>query len=137
MSDSADDIIQRMHAVRREVGNDVKGIVDTAKTLSDWRYHVRRHPWLCVAAAAGLGFLLVPRRKKVPSHDAKELADLLKKYNVGVTAPPAGGLARSLIAMAVPLAMKAATSFAQQKFAAAAQHPRDDRETYEDYNIPR
>jgi hypothetical protein len=37
MSDSADDIIQRMHAVRREVGNDVKGIVDTAKTLRDWR----------------------------------------------------------------------------------------------------
>jgi hypothetical protein len=41
MSESADDIIERMQRVRRDVSQDVAGIVETAKTLTDWRYYVR------------------------------------------------------------------------------------------------
>jgi hypothetical protein len=73
MSDSAEDIVKRMQHVRRDVGEDVKGIVETAKTLTDWRYHVKHHPWACLGAALALGFAVAPRKRKIPSDDAKEL----------------------------------------------------------------
>lgn len=111
MSDSAEEIVKRMQHVRREVSDDVKGIVQTAKTLSDWRYHVKHHPWLCMGVALALGFLLVPKRKRIPTEEAKELIALLKKYNVGVTAPPTstGGLLRTLVGVAAPALARTAT----------------------------
>jgi hypothetical protein len=78
MSDSAEDIVKRMQNLRREVSDDVKGIVQSARTLTDWRYHVRHHPWLCAGLALGAGFLLVPRKRAIPKADARQLAELLK-----------------------------------------------------------
>jgi hypothetical protein len=143
MSDSAEEIVKRMQHVRRDVGDDVKGIVETARTLSDWRYHVKHHPWLCVGLALALGFLVVPKRKRIPSAEAKELISLLKKYNVGVTTPPAsaGGLLRTVISLAAPAVARTAMTIAQNRFAAmssghAAQSQRESAE-YNDSNVPR
>src|SRR5688572_27832508 len=77
MSDSADDIVKRMQLVRRHVGEDVKGIVETAKTLSDWRYHVKHHPWILLGGAVAMGFLVAPKRRKIAGDEAKELVALL------------------------------------------------------------
>jgi hypothetical protein len=140
MSDSADEIRARMAHVRREVGDNVKGIVESARTLSDWRYHVKHHPWLCVGAAMALGFLLVPRRKHYDSAEARELIALLKKYNVGVTAPPASakGLLRTVIGMAAPAVVRTAMNVAQNKFNAAAAGSGQQRQPdYEEFNMPR
>src|SRR5687767_11637234 len=95
MDSSADDICRRMEAVRRTAGEEVETIVQSAKTLSDWRYYVKNHPFLLAGAAAGLGFLLIPRKKSAApvADDAKELIELLKKHHVrGVTVegPPSG-----------------------------------------------
>jgi hypothetical protein len=143
MSDSAEEIVKRMQNVRRHVGDDVKGIVETARTLSDWRYHVKHHPWLCVGLAFALGFLVVPKRKRIPSAEAKELISLLKKYNVGVTTPPssAGGLLRTVISLAAPAVARTAMTIAQNRFAAmnagqATHSPRESAE-YDDSNVPR
>jgi len=145
MSDSADEIRQRMDRVRREVGDDVRGIVETARTLSDWRYHVRHHPWICVGAALALGFLVVPRRRKhVDSAEAKELVSLLKKYNVGVTGPPSSGkgLVRALIGMAAPALARSAMGLAQQRFSGSRvgreyeEGPERGSE-FEQFNVPR
>src|SRR6185295_3872125 len=35
-------------------------------TMSDWRQHYRAHPAWFVAAAAALGFVLVPQKAKAP-----------------------------------------------------------------------
>jgi hypothetical protein len=136
-----EDIVRRMHTIRRDVGDDVKGIVETAKTLSDWRYHVKHHPWLLMGAAAVVGFVVAPRKRKVPSDEAKELIDLLKKHNVAVAPPPNSGksLARTLIGLAAPIAMRTIMAAAQQRFNEARFEEGDQRQPteHEDYNIPR
>jgi len=143
MSDSADEIRQRMEHVRREVGDDVKGIVETAKTLSDWRYYVKHHPWMCVGAAMALGFLVVPRKKRYDSAEAKELVSLLKKYNIGVTSPPSSGhgLLRALLGMAAPVAARTFMNLAQQRFAGGGFEPYgrgpERPSTFEEFNVPR
>jgi hypothetical protein len=158
MSDSADDIVKRMQDVRREVGVNVQGIRDSAKTLSDWRYYVKNHPWMCVGAVATLGFLLVPaKRKAVPTEDAKELVELLKKHNLNAapTAAASQGLAATVIGMAAPFVVRAATQAAQQYFKDGSGplasvfsgfgkarpgdevEPTDDEGAFQDFNIPR
>jgi len=121
MSDSADDIVKRMQHLRRQVSHDVKGIVQSAKTLTDWRYHVRHHPWMCAGLALGVGYFLVPRRQKLQTSEARELAELLKKYKVHVNPPQsanAGGLLRALIGVAAPAIARTAMNIAQNRFAA-------------------
>ena len=145
MSESADEIIGRMQHVRRHVSQDVAGIVETAKTLTDWRYHVKHHPWTLLGGALALGFLAAPRKKKIPSEDAKELVALLKKHNVSVAAPaaPAKGIAHTLLGMAAPLVMRQVMGLAQQRFGGAGSlgsmfTPRDEHPRhYEEANIPR
>lgn len=145
MSEPADDIIERMQRVRRNVSQDVAGIVETARTLSDWRLHVRQHPWVLLGGAAALGFLLAPRKKKIPGDDARELAALLKKYNVSVATPstPTKSLAQTLLGMAAPFAMRHVMGFAQQRFGAlgpqggAFASSEERPQHFEDFNIPR
>ncbi|MFZ5831851.1 MAG: hypothetical protein ACOY3P_17320 [Planctomycetota bacterium] len=38
-----------------------------AQQMTDWRYHVRRHPWLAMAAAVAVGYVVVPRAKRSAS----------------------------------------------------------------------
>jgi hypothetical protein len=147
MSESADDIIERMQRVRRDVSQDVAGIVETAKTLTDWRYHVKHHPWVLLGGAVALGFLMAPRKKKkIPREDAKELVALLKKHNVSVAAPaaPAKSLAHTLLGMAAPIVMRQVMGVAQHRFGGASGPlgnmftPRPEQpEHYEEFNIPR
>jgi hypothetical protein len=158
MSDSADDIVKRMQQVRREVAANAQGIRDSAKTLVDWRYYVKNHPWMCVGAVAALGFLLVPsKRKPVPTEDAKELVELLKKHNLNAAPMPVAskGLAATVIGMAAPFAMRAASQAAQQYFkdgtgpiasllggmgkgrSGEQGEPSDDEGAFHDFNIPR
>lgn len=119
MSDSAEDIRNQMQRLRQSATGEVREIVDSAKTLTDWRYHVKHHPWLCMGAAMALGFLLVPRNRRVQDVDAKELAELLKKYNVAVNAPQQSskGMLKSMIGAAIPIIARQAVSVAQQRFA--------------------
>ncbi len=146
MSDSADDIVRRMQLVRRDVGDDVKGIVETARTLSDWRYHVKHHPWILLGGAIALGFLVAPKRRKIPGDEAKELAALLKKYNVGVTSPTSAGkgFAASMLSIAAPFVMRSVMSAAQQRFSGAGPLGSmfggaggGEEAVYEDFKIPR
>lgn len=123
MTDPAENITERMQHVRKNVGEDVKGIVENARTLTDWRYYVRHHPWLCVGGALALGFLVVPKRKQVVTGDAKELLELLR--NGSVRLAPNGvaanrGLVMTLLATAAPAVLRGAVALATQKLGAMA-----------------
>lgn len=152
MDSSADDICRRMEAVRRTAGEEVETIVQSAKTLSDWRYYVKNHPFLLAGAAAGLGFLLIPRKKSPPA-PAKELIELLKKHHVrGVTVEgPPSGLLKTIAGIATPFLIRTAMDVVQSRMAAGggdwsslfgggkATPPADEgvEQSFEEFNIPR
>lgn len=152
MDTRADDICRRMDAIRQTAGEEVETIVQSARALSDWRYYAKNHPWLCAGAAAGLGFMLIPRRKVAgpQGDDAKELIAMLKKHHVrGVAvAGPPSGLLKTVAGLATPLLIRAATNLLQARMASgdwsslfgakpAAAEPAADEQTFEEFNIPR
>jgi hypothetical protein len=68
ISEPTPEEIERQMAVLRSVlEHDVKELASEARTLTDWRHHFQRHPWLFCGAAAALGFLVVPRARRVYS----------------------------------------------------------------------
>jgi len=73
-----------MREVRAELREDVKELVGSAKELTDWGSYVRAYPWLCVGAAAALGFMIVPSRSVVVKPDAEGLIELAKRHKLVV-----------------------------------------------------
>jgi hypothetical protein len=57
-----DEIRQQMALIRRELHEDVSGVVSGVSEAMDWRALLQRHPWASVGAAALAGYLVVPRR---------------------------------------------------------------------------
>lgn len=57
-ADRIKEIQQRMKQVRRELGDD---IATSARDITNWRSFIRAKPWLCVAAAAAVGYVLAPK----------------------------------------------------------------------------
>jgi hypothetical protein len=93
MTTTADEVIARMRQVRCELGEDMQGIVDNARVMTDWRQYIRSYPWVCVGVAALAGFLIVPRRPEIIQPDPKDLAKLVKSRHIVVKAEqqaPAG-----------------------------------------------
>jgi hypothetical protein len=62
-----EDIERQMAEMRSALQQDVRVLANEARTLADWRTHFRAHPWLFCGVAAALGFILVPRARKVYS----------------------------------------------------------------------
>jgi len=116
-----------MQDVRQDMGAEVKDIVHGARQLTDWRYHVRTHPWACVAGAFALGFLVVPARKAAAAaKDANfdQLIAHLKNQGLDVTggrmasfAP--GGMLGRVLAAAGPIVARSAINAVAQRLAAA------------------
>lgn len=73
--ESIEDIRRQMAEIRRGLPDDVESVVQRARTLADWRYYIRNYPWLCMAAAAAAGYLVVPRRRNSGRPDPKTLAE--------------------------------------------------------------
>jgi hypothetical protein len=46
-----------------EMGEEMHEFVESARAMTDWRVHWRRHPWAFGAAAALAGYLIVPSRR--------------------------------------------------------------------------
>ncbi|QDV40351.1 hypothetical protein Enr13x_01570 [Stieleria neptunia] len=62
----ADAIKQRMAEIRTELPYDVDDARMRVRELTDWKYHMARHPLPLLAVAAGAGYLLVPSKPKQP-----------------------------------------------------------------------
>jgi hypothetical protein len=60
----AEEIRRAMAEVRRDVDANSAEVFNHAREMADWRYHVRKYPKLSLAAAAAIGYLLVPAKRK-------------------------------------------------------------------------
>jgi hypothetical protein len=126
MSDDAEYIRRQMQNVRQEMGADVKEIVHGARQLTDWRYHVRTHPWACVAGAFAVGFLLMPARKAAAAAkdvNVDQLLTHLKNQGLNVAAGRAasfapGGMLGRVIAVAGPYVARTAINAIAHRLAA-------------------
>jgi hypothetical protein len=140
MDDPADKIRRHMQSIRREVDADVRGIVQSAHELSDWRYYVRRNPWLSVGAAFAVGFMVSPRRREIMKRlESVDLKSLLGQAGLALAPGTAtSGLAMKLLAIVGPIAARSAASFIAQRLSGVAPPADDgDKASFEQVGKPR
>ena len=114
----AKQISRQMRAVRRELQEDVKDVVQQTRKLTDWSHFVRSHPWLLLAAGVGLGYLLVPVRPSV---------------GVAASGGMAGRLLASLVQNVAGPAARGVVSYTTERLAQMTIRPPADRdESHED-----
>lgn len=119
LSQLAIELRRQMEQIRCDLADNVSNLSDDAKTLTDYRYYVRQHPWLSVAVVAAAGFVLIPRKTKQVAPDHAVLEELLKKNQLVVQTKSEANQKKGLIATGVSLAaaaaLRAAMSYAQTR----------------------
>ncbi len=53
---------EQMQAMRGKIDQELEDLSARGRGMVDWRHYATTHPWVCLGAAAALGFLIVPRR---------------------------------------------------------------------------
>ena len=53
----------QMKQVREDLEHEVHDLVESARTVADWRRQWRKHPWALAAAAVAAGYLVIPSRR--------------------------------------------------------------------------
>ncbi|QDT01106.1 hypothetical protein [Adhaeretor mobilis] len=133
---NADELRERMSTLRRELHADFEQVGQQVRDRTDWRYYVRRYPWLVAGAATVVGYALVPRpiRKIVP--DAATLARLAKQEKL-VVAPKSkasrtSGLSAQLLTLAATGLSRAAMGYLTAKAGEMTGKVAEAREKAED-----
>jgi hypothetical protein len=121
---SAEVIRKRMAELRSELTSDVRDVKRSAREMTNPLYYVRRFPWATAAAAAVIGYLLVPKKKQVIKPDPEMLAELIRKHqiNFDTTKAPSDsqGMLKSLAVMGLTWALRTGLTYAGEQLAAAA-----------------
>jgi hypothetical protein len=109
------DICNEMQQVRCSLGDDVGDFVESARTLSDWRYYARKYPWACLAGAAALGFWVVPKRLEIHSPNAADIEALARRNKLVVESNPSprhkNGMGRTLFTLLANAAVRGAIGY--------------------------
>lgn len=110
--DRAQQIRRRMASIRRELDDDMVHVEQSARTLLNWRYYTDTYPWACVAVAAAVGYLVVPRKLEIHSPDPKTLEKLARRKHLVVEQKPKaeakGGLIGSAFSFVSGLVLRTA-----------------------------
>ncbi len=110
----AEEICRQMNEVRRELGGDVEAIVDSARTLTDWRYYVRKRPWLCLTGAVALGYFLVSSRARIVTPAADLLEEISRRQGLTATPQARSSLAGTVLSLVVGAAARGAAGYLTQ-----------------------
>lgn len=115
------EIRNQMNEIRCQLGDEVEEFVDSARTLTDWKHYVRRHPWACMAGAAAIGFWVVPKRVRIISPSGKSLEKLVKRSckdcqngDSSGSTPSSHGLRGAIFGMLANAAMRSAVAYVGQ-----------------------
>jgi hypothetical protein len=111
---TSDDIERQLAAMRSVLRRDVRGFAKHARTLVDWRYYFRAHPWLYCGGAAALGFMLVSGREQPLTGDDKGVV-----LRPGDSAHSGGSLLKTIFTLA-------ATTVVRESFGYLIQRSRRD-----------
>lgn len=122
--ESVDKICKRMAELRRELVYDMQDVSRSAKAMTSPAFYIRKFPWATLLVAAGLGYLLIPKKKQVVQPDMKALAELVRKNQVKINTSKASeeSMMKTAGVMALSWAAKAGMNYlVQQMTARAAQ----------------
>jgi len=112
----ADEIQREMRQIRVELRDNVQEIVSSAREIVDWQSYVKAYPWLCVGAAAFVGYLLVPSRTTVIRPDPEALRELTKSREMlEQQVKPKKSLVGMVVGMVAASAAQAAMSVASHQ----------------------
>jgi hypothetical protein len=117
------DIQRRMAQIRHELHEEVREAVKGAQSLTDWRSQVRNHPWLALGAAAAVGYMIVPKRRRpeTPTIVTVNPVSAGTGRDSSAQAPPSSpprrgrlGILGSAFSLISPIAVRAAQNYAIQ-----------------------
>ena len=109
-----------MAQIRRDLHEDVKGVVQGAEAATDWRRFIRNYPWACMGAALAVGYLVVPRKHRPTTTNIHMATPEIARAIAPVEAPkPAEtkkgkGLLGTVFGLLAPVAFRAAQGYALQ-----------------------
>ncbi|MEZ6132482.1 MAG: hypothetical protein R3C59_27780 [Planctomycetaceae bacterium] len=118
---TADRLRREMAMVRRELGDDIRGVAVQAKELTDWRQHVRRSPWISLGVAAAAGFMAVPNKLNLETVDADTIAELARQHRIVVENKPKSaaksGAGSTVFGLISAVVLRSALGYGSQKIA--------------------
>jgi hypothetical protein len=106
----------RMRHLRSDIDRDMENTAATARDMLDWKHYVKTYPWVCLGAAAALGFLIVPKRPAAMSPDLATLTELARTGQLIVEPAPVTmrGLGGVLLASVANIAVRQAAAYLGQ-----------------------
>ena len=107
---TSDDIEQQLATMRSVLHQDVRHLATEARTLVDWHYHFRAHPWIYCGGAAALGFMLVPGRERLLTGDDKNAA-----LRPSDTAHSGGSFLKSMFTLAATTVIRESLGYLIQR----------------------
>ena len=120
----AENICRRMAELRRELVHDMQDVSRSAKAMASPSFYIRKFPWATLAIAAGVGYMLIPKKKQVIKPDMEALAELVRKNQVNINASKAAeesqGMVKTLAVMGLTWAAKAGMNYVIQQLTTAA-----------------
>jgi hypothetical protein len=121
--DPAESICRRMAELRRELVHDMQDVSRSAKAMASPSFYIRKFPWATMAIAAGVGYLLIPKKKQVIQPDMEALAELVRKNQVHINASKAAadsrGMVKTLAVMGLSWAAKTGMNYVIQQITTA------------------
>lgn len=115
-TDDVDAIRRQMAKIRSELHEDVRGVVEAANSAWNWRGYITAYPMLSLAVAAGVGYLVVPRRHKAAAPPVVVVEKAADAVQSAAQAPEKDRRKKSLISagvgMLATLALKSAQNYA-------------------------
>jgi hypothetical protein len=112
-----------MAELRRELTIDVRDVSRSARELASPMYYIRNYPWASAALAAGIGYLLVPKKKHVVKPDPEMLAELVRNQQVKVDTSKVEdkqSMIKGLVVMGLSWGLKTGINYAIQQLTTAA-----------------
>jgi hypothetical protein len=122
--DEVEKIRKRMSELRRELAYDVQDVSRSAKAMASPSFYIRKFPWATLAVAAGMGYMLIPKKKKVVHPDMEALAELVRKNQVNINtskAEESQGAMKALAMMAMSWGAKAGMNYLLQQMTTASK----------------
>lgn len=133
-TDEIEDIRRHMAQIRRELHDDVRGVVEGAEAATDWRRYLTAYPWVTLGVALAVGYLVVPKRRRSTGEIVREVVEKAPRTAQRVVEVPESretsrkkkgwGVMGALFGLLSPVAVRFAQGYALQYLEGwLAQHP--------------